>query len=34
MTYEQEYETYTCDELRRKLQEFGESPGPIDASNK
>lgn len=32
--YEQEYESYSHDELRHKLQELGENPGPIDASNK
>ena len=32
--YEEEYEKYTCDELRQKLLELGENPGPIDASNK
>ena len=32
--YEQEYETCSCEELRQKLVELGENPGPIDASNK
>ena len=26
--------TYSEDELRRKLQELGDSPGPINAANK
>lgn len=32
--YEQEYESCSCEELRHKLLELGENPGPIDASNK
>ena len=32
--YEEEYEKCSCDELRQKLVELGENPGPIDASNK
>ena len=32
--YEEEYQTCSYDELRHKLQELGENPGPIDASNK
>ena len=32
--YEEEYEKCSYDELRQKLLELGENPGPIDASNK
>lgn len=31
---EDEYSTYTDDELRKTLIETGQNPGPIDASNR
>lgn len=32
--YEEEYSTLDYDELRTRLLEIGESPGPINDSNK
>ena len=32
--YEEELSSLSPEEIRRELQDMGESPGPIDSSNK